>query len=308
MLKRLIRDEGAGGDEYVDAVVLDPVELNELAVFEMEQREQLTEDYKLRYTDINLLLAIMDAAEDKEIDWYDESSIVSVAGSLQHVMRNDRGYAIVQLYAIKYMREYLEDLGEEGHYEKLIGQIERFRDVGRIMRFVESDDPSRAPAMLDVLFAAVNAGLTHLEIRRIRNIYTGDKDKFDRLAEAISAAEGDWVRPSDEDSLGNPEVVDEEPPDPEALGDAPEAPGPVVTNYPKDDVRAEFEHAIDRLDASLSTDVLKTVREVNNRLQALMDGGTPSLLAALASDSAGDLREAVDQTLAWFDTHEASLR
>ena len=136
MLRRLQREEGAEGYEYVEAVVLDDLGINELAIFEMEQREQLTEDYKVRYTDINLLLAIKAAAEDKEIDWYDDESISTVAGELQHVMRNDPGYAIVQLYAIKYMDAYLDDLGEAGRYDKLMGQIERFRDVGRTMRNV----------------------------------------------------------------------------------------------------------------------------------------------------------------------------
>ena len=111
--------------------MLDDLDINELAIFEMEQREQLTEDYKVRYTDINLLLAIKAAAEDKEIDWYDDESILTVAGELQHVMRNNPSYAVVQLYAIKYMDAYLDDLGEAGRYDKLIGQIERFRDVGK---------------------------------------------------------------------------------------------------------------------------------------------------------------------------------
>ena len=101
MLRRLHREEGAEGNEYVEAVVLDDLSINELAIFEMEQREQLTEDYKVRYTDINLLLAIKAAAEDKEIDWYDDESITTVAGELQHVMRDNPAYAVVQLYAIK---------------------------------------------------------------------------------------------------------------------------------------------------------------------------------------------------------------
>ena len=105
MLRRLQRDEGAEGYQYVQAVVLDTLAINELGIFEMEQREQLTEDYKVRYTDINLLLAIKDAASDKEIDWDDPASILKVAGELQHVMRNDQSYALVQLYAVKYMKE-----------------------------------------------------------------------------------------------------------------------------------------------------------------------------------------------------------
>ena len=58
MLRRhSARKKDAEGYEYVEAVVLDQLKINEIAIFEMEQREQLTEDYKVRYTDINLLLA-----------------------------------------------------------------------------------------------------------------------------------------------------------------------------------------------------------------------------------------------------------
>ena len=60
---------------------------------------------------------------------------------------------------------------KQRRYDKLMGQIERFRDVGRTMRTVEANDPDRAPAMLDVLFAAVSAGLKHPEIRQIRRLF-----------------------------------------------------------------------------------------------------------------------------------------
>ena len=46
----------------------------------MEQREQLTEDFKVRYTDINLLLALKDAAITRNIDWADAESIERVGG------------------------------------------------------------------------------------------------------------------------------------------------------------------------------------------------------------------------------------
>ena len=183
--------------------MLDNLGINELAIFEMEQREQLTEDYKVRYTDINLLLAIRAAAEDKEIDWYDDSSILKVAGELQHVMRNNPGYAIVQLYAIKYMDAYLDDLGETGRYDKLIGTIERFREVGKTMRTVENNDPDRATAMLDVLFAAVSAGLKYQEVRQIRRLFNDDRDEFDKVVESIRNTEEQWEQPAGEEALVN---------------------------------------------------------------------------------------------------------
>lgn len=304
MLRRLRREEGVGGHEWVDAVVFDDDAVNEIAMFEMEQREQLTEDYKVRYTDINLLLAIKDAADDLEIDWYSEASIVEVAGELQHVMRDNQNYAIVQLYAIKFMDEYLADLDLAGRYDKLIGQIERFREVGRAMRRVETDDPGRSPAMLNVMFAAVNAGKTHLEIREIRRLYTEDFEAFDRLAAEIAYAEGDWEQPADEDPLGDPEVVDDEPEDLDATDEQPDPPGPVVPNYPKNEVKTIFEDAVDSHQAFQNEDLLKSVKEINHRLTAL--SASPNLLTALQESTA--LREALDAVFRWFDDNHSSLR
>ena len=307
MLRRLQREEGAEGYQYVDAVVLDHLEINELSMFEMEQREQLTEDYKVRYTDINLLLAIKDAASDKEIDWYDPESILQVAGELQHVMRNDQFYAIVQLYAIKYMNEYLQDLGQDDRYDKLIGQIERFRDVGRFMRAVETDDPEQAPAVLNVLFAAVNAGLTHLEIRRIRRLFGADRDEFERVAARIREAEREWEQPTEDEALGDPERVESGIDELDPVSESPEPPGPVVTNYPKEAVRVIFDAAIDRYESSQVEDVLRTVNEINNRLEVLISDQADRLTPALASGEAAVLQEAVNTMSLWFERHKPSL-
>lgn len=88
MLKRLQREEGLGGFEYVDAVILEPADIDEVALFDMEQREQLTENLKVRYTDINLLLAIRAAAESRAIDWYEGGDINRVAGELKDIIGN----------------------------------------------------------------------------------------------------------------------------------------------------------------------------------------------------------------------------
>ena len=308
MLRRLQREEGAEGYEYVEAVVLGNLGINELAIFEMEQREQLTEDYKVRYSDINLLLAIKAAAEDKAIDWYDAESILVIAGELQHVMRNNPGYAIVQLYAIKYMDAYLDDLSEVGRYDKLIGQIERFRDVGRFMRTVEADDADRAPAMLDVLFAAVSVGMTHLEIRRLRRLFNDDRDEFEKVVERIRDAEQQWEQPSENEALGEPEMVNEKADDPDETDEAPEAPGPVVANYPKSEVKGIFDDAIDRHESAQIKDVLKVVKEINNRLDALINANADRLGPALVNDETSVLREAVDAMSIWFEKHKASLK
>lgn len=312
MLHRLHREEGAGGNEYVDAVVLDTYEIDEIAMFEMEQREQLTEDYKVRYSDINLLLAIKDAAEDKEIDWYDDDNIVRIAGELQHVMRNNPSDAIVQLYAVKYMDAYLEELDQEGQYDKLIGQIERFREMGRIMRQVKANDQDRELNMVNVLFAAVSAGRTHLQIRHIRTIYNNDRTEFDRLVADVTDAQSKW----EEDfigkkSLGDPPlVVDNESNDFDSDDDTSQIgpPGPVLIDYPKKQVNAVFEAARDRHLVSQTSDILKIVKEVNRRLIFLANSNTDRLVDALSNHDDSKLRDEVNSMLNWFAEYQSSLR
>ena len=308
MLRRLQRDEGSEGYEYVEAVVLDRLEVNELAIFEMEQREQLTEDYKVRYTDINLLLAIRDAANQKGIDWLDSESIDEVASALQHVMSNNKGYAVIQLHAIKYMDAYLEDVGLPGRYDKLIRQIERFRDVGTTMRHLQRDDPERAPAMLDVLFAAVNAGLNHQDVRDIRALFKRDPDEFNRLAQDVRDAEGEWEPPTNGEALGDPEVFDEEIDDSDDPEEAREPPGPVVKDYPKAQVARVFEEAFDRHRTAQTEDILKVVVEINTRLASLISSHDDRLSPALAADTGSDLREAVSAMSAWFEEHGSLFR
>ena len=308
MLRRLNRDPAVGSYQHVEAVILDDLGINELAIFEMEQREQLTEDYKVRYTDINLLLAVRDAAADQEIDWHDPASIVDVASNLQHVMGNDPGYAIVQLYAIRYMDEYLRDLGLDGRYDRLIGQIERFRDVGRTMRLLEGGDEAWAPAMLDVLFAAVSAGLTHLEIRKVRRLFKADRDEFARLAEHVGRAEERWTPPIDQEALGVPDLADDEVDDPDMPEERDDPPGPVVTNYPKEAVRDVFEDTLDRHAAAQTADTLRIVKEVNNRLQALISEDADRLGPALENAETSELRDAVRVMFAWFEQHGPALR
>ena len=93
MIKRL--QDGSPGDvhRWVAAIVLGP-DIDENDLFQMEQREQLTEDFKVRYTDVNLLLSLREAAELVEIVWADNADIERVAGALQWLTNGDKQYAI----------------------------------------------------------------------------------------------------------------------------------------------------------------------------------------------------------------------
>ena len=146
----------------------------------MEAREQLTEGLKVRYSDINILLTLRDAAERIGIDWDSPISVTNIASLIQHLVNNDPSYAEIQLNAIKYMKKYLEDVDASDEYYRLRGMVERFREVGKIMTWIASEDSAREDAMLNMLFAAVQVGSTHLDMRDFRNLLKTDPEEFDR--------------------------------------------------------------------------------------------------------------------------------
>lgn len=306
MLRRLQREEGLEGFEYVDAVILDPVEVDEVALFDMEQREQLTENLKVRYTDINLLLAIRAAAEARNVDWFDPDDIERVAGELQHIVGNDRGYAGVQLNAIKYMDGYLEDSGQPGQYHKLIGQIERFRDVGRAMAQIETDYPDDAPDMLRLLFAAIRAGLPHGKIRDLRRMFRYDRERHTRLLGEVGMIEQQWESDGEQAQLADPEVLIHAEETADDDDEEAEPPGPNVPNYPRFEITDAVENALDGFQASRNEDVVQILRQVLNRLEILSDE-RGQLARALASHDAETVRTALRAVVDWADTQRTQL-
>lgn len=301
MLKRLQREGGDSGLQYVQAIVLSVDDIDEPAMLEMEQREQLTENFKVRYNDIDYLLALREAAAHREVDWFDTESIDTVAGQLQSMVEKSKGEVIRDLYAVKYMDLFLEDMNQEGQYHRLLRTLERFRDIGRMMVRVESDYPLDADKVIQVLFAAVRSGQTHNDIRVLRQMFRNDRDRFDALAEKVAEEEAPWaadasptlVSPSEPD-----DAVDEDEDD-----NGEEGPGPEVANYPKEPVTRAIQGAIDGFDASRQEDVLRTLNEVRNRLESLsVDDRLTSLLSLgdAASESArGHLATIVE----WVDTN-----
>jgi hypothetical protein len=306
MLKRLQREEGIEGFEYVDVIVLDPDDIDEVALFDMEQREQLTENLKVRYTDINLLLAVRDAAEARSIDWFDAASIDRVAGELQNVIGNNKSYAVVQLNAIRYMDAYLDSSDQIGQYRKLIGQIERFRDVGRAMSKLEVDYEDDVPGMLRVLFAAIRAGAPHGDIRVLRDIFLKDRARYEQLLAEVDGIEADWEQ-TDSETLADPEFIEITPAaDDEDADELDEPPGPNVPNYPRTDIRDAIDNALDGFAASRTDDVAKTLRQIVNRLEVLSDTGG-QLDQALAGGHADKVKAALREIIAWADDHRGLL-
>lgn len=303
MIKRAQRSGGDVGLQWVDAIILTESAISESALLEMEQREQLTENFKVRYNDIDYLLALQEAADLRDIDWHLKASIDQVAGELQTMVEKSKNEVIRDLYAIKYMDAFLEDSGQAGEYHRLLRNLERFRDIGRTMQRVEDEYPLDADKVIQVLFAAVRAGTPHMEIRKLRQMLFTSRDRFDSLSEEIAAAEGDWSPESG--TLDTPEVVvlpggglldgqlDEEEED--------EGPGPEVRNYPKAEVSDAIQLAIDAFESSRQEDLVRMLREARNRLVVSTEGNR--LRRECALPTGGMLRSAIAAVVAWADEH-----
>ncbi len=293
MLKRFQEEQGAEGFDFADAIILEP-EIDEQALFEMEQREQLTQDFKVQYTDINRLLAIRDAANARGIDWTDKESLERTAGLIQHVAGETKAYAIVQLLAIRAMDDFLKDSNSPGEYQKLMRRVERFRDVGKQMARMEEEYPDDLPDMMGLLFAALRAGITNYEIRDLQKIFLEDRTRYEKLVSEIEDEEKDWEKTS-EHELKDPNL--------EEIGEGDEdieIPAPIMANYPREAVSKLLKNAIDGYKASSSLDVVSSLEQALSRLEALTDD-RDRLRVAIDSEGEHGVRAALERIIAWAD-------
>lgn len=301
MIKRLCRDQGDEGLQSVNVVVLDPQNFDERTVFEMEQKEQVTENFKVRYDDIDYLIALREAAVMREVDLLDAASIEKVAGELQTLWEKSKQELERDLHAIRYMDAFLESMGQTGQYYRLVGTLEIFRDIGRGMaRFLESY-PAEADLALQVFFSAVQSGKRYGDIRRLRKLFTDDHDAFVALAEEILGIEDEFFEEhADPTSLTSPTEIDSYPDDD---GDDAQSGGRATAdNYPSSDVSTAIAVAIDAFD-SRDRDIGAAIREAHNRLRAIDEVALQTLLNR--TDGAVSAREALVSIIAWVDAHRS---
>ena len=299
MLKRL-RNDGSTGTEWVEAVVLNPEHpdnIDEHDLFEMEQREQLTEDFKVRYTDMNLLLTLRQAAIDSGIDWFDPDSIKRVAGQLQEVAGGNQGYATIQLRAIKYMDACLEDANAAGQYHKLLRQVERLREIGKLMAWIEDNYQDDAADMLQLMFAAVRAGNPHEDIRAIRRIFLNDRARYERLQRQVALDEKEWEQTGARE-IGDPNLSSESDENDEDE-DGEQEPSIQTPGYPQKPVRRRIKNAIDGYQAS-QLEVVDTLEQVLSRLR-ILSGASERLEETLSGPRGSEAKDMIKDIIEWAD-------
>lgn len=295
MLKRL-RNDGVDVN-WVEAIILPTTDVDESELFRMEQREQLTENFKKRYQDVNALLALKDAAELEGIDWESPVSIAEVAGRIKHYAgRDDAGYASKQLYAIRALDNYLAYINAPGRYSLATKQVEVFREVGICMSTYE-DEPEEQFELLQAAFAFVQAGRRYGEIRQLRKLFGADRALFDRLVQEILQVEQDsgWDAEQAAPEVEYPELSDATAPDDDDEDDEDDLGGVVgPADYPKGVVSDVIDGALDQFAAS-ALDGQKQLAQAIARLQAV----DLESLAHLEGNVLEEVRAAVRTVAEW---------
>lgn len=309
MLKRLGNRHGTDAYDYVDVIELPQPEFDDDALFEMEAREQLTEGLKVRYSDLNLLLTLKDAAEQHQIDWSDPRSIDDVGRTIQHLVGNNVNYARVQLHAVRYMSEYLEYIERAGQYRLLNRMVERFRDVGKNMAWAHRYAASQAPDLLEVMFSAIQAGAKHGDLRDIRRLLEQDPPRFEGLVREVRGIEDAAPEPEPEpppslEGAQPPEDDDEDEGVVDDEEDAQAATGAPSRGYPVRAVKRAVDLAVRNARERENTDAHEHVRAAADALSRV----DPEDLAELLAEPEGHrLRDAVDVITAWSDAAVEAL-
>ncbi len=333
MLKRLAHRRGATGYEYVDVIFLDPDEFDDEELFDMEAREQLTTGLKVRYSDLNLLLTLKDAAELYGVKWSDPRSIDDVARSIQQIVGNNINYARVQLHAVRYMGEYLKYIERPDEYRLLNRMVERFRDVGKNMAWASRNAARSAPDLLELMFSAIQAGAKHGQLRELRRVLEQDPMRFAALVaevRGIEDTEFDEPLPESDAGVAEPDESDNEVPqddqgaasldndededfandeDEDFANDEDEddgAPPPDATplGYPSQDVLRAITLANDEVKAAADEDGQKHIRAAAAALAQVPPAAVADLLAEMEGHR---VAEAVRAISAWAKEATAVL-
>lgn len=305
ILKRLALEFGSatGTYDWVEVIALDPNQIADDDLFQMEAWEQLTEGYKLRYTNINLLLTLKEAAEREGIDWSDAASIAQVAQKIQDLVQNNPKYAEVQLYAIKYMDAFLEHhIGQAGRYDLVMGTVERFRDIGKNMVWAEREMPETALDLLEIQFHAVEAGMGHTEIRELRKLAAVLPERFEDAANEVREVVERW-----REQGGEAETAEEEPApaeedefDEEEGEETEEAP---PLPFPKTEVKRVLDIAIDARRSRDRNDAELAIRTAMEKLKLVPPDRVPMLLEGPNADR---IRSALDEIATWLEAVRAA--
>ncbi len=177
-------------------------------------------------------------------------------------------------------------------YQRLIGQVERFRDIAKNMKIVQKETPELALDMLTLQFQAVQAGLGHMDIREFRKLAIEDPTRFEGLSREVAEIvdEGDAGEPEPDAPIQEDLFVGADPDTPE---DAPPPPSP---SFPRTRVKRALDIAVEARKSRQRNDPELALRGAAERLGEVTPAQVAVLLAGAAATST---RAALAKIRAW---------
>jgi hypothetical protein len=185
-----------------------------------------------------------------------------------------------------------------GQYYKLMGQIERFRDVGKNMVKL-AEHPDEAADFLRLQFAGIKAGVKHGDVRAIGKVFHKDRDEYRRLKTKVFDIED-----------ANQDATELADPDPQDLNeieaeDDNEEPPSTVVGFPVERVKSAIQNGIDAYEVK-TLDIPSTLEQAASRLRIV---SPEKVLQAISGDDKKAVEAAVAEISSWVDairTHKSN--
>ena len=196
------------------------------------------------------------------------------------------------------MDAYLEDANATGQYHKLLRQVERFRDIGKIMSWVEENYQDDLTDMLQLMFAAVRAGNPHDDIRVIKKMFLEARDRYERLQLQVAQDEKEWEQTGSR-GIGDPDLSSEVDESGYEDEDGEREPPIKTPGYPQEQVQRRIKNTIDGYQAD-RLEIVDTLEQILSRLRNLSEA-SERLARALNEPQGSEARDMLTEIIEWAD-------
>lgn len=189
ILHVLHAEDGTGRFEYLEVVRLPP-DVSEKDLWRIEAGLQLSRDKRLEYGPVNDLLKIREGLIAGLTPEEIAAALYGVEGPEEIKAKDER---------LKLIDSYLGYVGEPGAYTRVEGFVEHFINLQDFLKWLQKQRVS-AKERGEWLFRAfwfIRAGLGHMKIRRLRDIYQSEEAKK-HILDAVKPVEGQWGTPHEE--------------------------------------------------------------------------------------------------------------
>jgi hypothetical protein len=167
ILQELHKAHPSGKFEYLEVQVL-PKDIGDKDLWRIEAGLQLSRDKRLDYGPVNDLLKIREGLnaglKPNEI----AATLYGVKNAEEVIQKDER---------LKLIDTYLDFIGENDNYTKANAKVEHFINLQDFLRYLEKQGVKAGERLKWelVAFELIRANVTHMEIRKLRDIYNTEQ-------------------------------------------------------------------------------------------------------------------------------------